>query len=126
MAVKVLIIDDSAVIGMALSMRLKSAGYDALAVRNGADGIAEALKNRPDVVVMDVNMPGMDGFEVHRRMQGTQELRGVPVIFLTGDHLEDVMVRAKAAGIREVLPKLNAPGTLARAIDAAVGMPKTS
>ncbi len=121
MATKVLIIDDSAVIGMALTMRLKSAGYEAAAVRSGTAGIQEALQNRPDVVVMDVNMPNMDGFEVHRQMQASPELRNVPVIFLTGDHLEDVMLRAKAAGVKEVLPKLNAPGALAKAIDAAVG-----
>lgn len=118
MAKKILIVDDSDVFGRAMVSRLSTKGYKAASVRSAADGIATIRNEPPDVVVIDVNMPITDGFEMHRQMQALPGLCGIPVIFVSGDYQEDVLRKARACGIKDVLPKVG--GGLLEAIEAAI------
>jgi len=78
----ILIIDDQQVCIMALSQIL-DADYNIYSATNGTDGIAAAEKHLPDVVLLDVHMPGMDGYEVITHLKESPETKDIPVIFIT-------------------------------------------
>lgn len=81
MAIKnVLIVDDSATDTHVLSEMLKKNGYSVATATNGEDGIARAKKDKPDLILMDIVMPGMSGFEATRAITKDPETASIPVI----------------------------------------------
>jgi two-component system nitrogen regulation response regulator NtrX len=81
---RVLIIDDEAAIRDSLKMILEYEGYDVLTAATGEDGIAQTEREAPDLVFLDVKMPGMDGLEVLSRLRGTNETLPVVIISAHG------------------------------------------
>ena len=77
----VLIVDDEIAIREILTVWLKSAGYDTCVASNGLEGLKELYQRRPDLVVTDILMPQMDGYEMCKLMR---EVSGTPILFLTG------------------------------------------
>lgn len=102
---KVLIIDDERFIAQALTIRLRAAGYDVHWAFDGASGLAAAAGVQPEVVILDIRMPDMDGFEVNRRLRARPELAGTPVIFLSANVQESARQAAMAAGAHAFLTK---------------------
>jgi DNA-binding response OmpR family regulator len=102
---RVLIVDDEGGIALALAVRLEAAGYDARWALDGASGLAAALDWRPDVIVLDIRMPGMDGFELKRRLGTQRDLCWAPVIFLSANVQESARQAAMAAGAHAFLTK---------------------
>lgn len=102
---RVLIIDDERFIAQALTIRLRAAGYDVHWAFDGASGIAAAAKWRPDVILLDIRMSGMDGFEVNRRLRAQPNLASTPVIFLSANVQESARQAALAAGAHAFLTK---------------------
>jgi two-component system, OmpR family, response regulator len=87
-AARLLVVDDEATILELLSGSLRFAGYEVVTAASGAEAVREAAASRPDLVLLDVMMPGGDGFEVVRRVRDTTP--DVPVIFLTArDEVSD-------------------------------------
>jgi DNA-binding response OmpR family regulator len=86
----ILLVDDEKMITGPLDRALSQAGYDVLVVHNGRDGLTQALEKRPDVVVLDVMMPEMDGWDVCRALR--QEST-VPILMLTalGDEIDRIL-----------------------------------
>ena len=81
MAIKnVLIVDDSATDTHLLSEMLKKNGYSVLTATSGEEGIAKAKKDKPDLILMDIVMPGMSGFEATRAIAKNPETASIPVI----------------------------------------------
>src|SRR6202035_4482986 len=80
-------------------------GYQVLTAPNGEVGIELAKRERPDVVLMDVNMPGIDGFEVCRRLKRDATTRLLPVILITGLTATEDRVRGIDAGPDDFLSK---------------------
>jgi two-component system OmpR family response regulator len=81
---RVLCIEDDADVLTVLSFALRRHGAEAIeTATNGAEGIAKARTFQPDLVLCDLMMPGVDGFEVVRQMRADEQLKKVPVIFLT-------------------------------------------
>lgn len=105
MSSRVLIIDDERPIAEGLMVRLRSVGYETRWAYDGPAGIECALSWRPDVVVLDIRMPGMDGFEVNRHLRASPELSGTPVIFLSANVQESARQAALAAGAHAFLTK---------------------
>jgi putative two-component system response regulator len=93
---KILIVEDDQVASMAIEGLLSSEPYDLYFVSNGPDGIASAIALRPDVILLDVMMPNMDGFEVCRRIRSMPEIAEVPILLITS--LDDQSSRI--AGLR--------------------------
>jgi two-component system OmpR family response regulator len=88
--VRVLVVDDEPNIVDVISMALRFEGFAVDSAATGADAIAAVAANKPAVIVLDVMLPDIDGFEVARRMAGART--GVPIIFLTArDATEDVV-----------------------------------
>jgi two-component system OmpR family response regulator len=87
-AARLLVVDDEATILELLSGSLRFAGYDVVTAANGAEAVRAVAAARPDLVLLDVMMPGADGFEVVRRVRDTSP--DVPVIFLSArDEIND-------------------------------------
>jgi len=121
----VLVVDDVPDNIALLNDALDDAGYTVLVATSGEAALALALRARPDVVLLDAVMPGIDGFEVTRRLQAQPETAGIPIIFMTGLTETEHVVAAFAAGgtdyvtkpirPREVLARIGAHLNTARA-----------
>jgi DNA-binding NtrC family response regulator len=96
----VLIVDDELLNRDLLEQELMEAGYRTLLAANGEEAIEIAGKARPDLVLLDAMMDGLDGFETCRRLKATEPTRGIPVIFLTA--LSDTEVKLRAFGVGAV------------------------
>ena len=81
--VRVLVADDEQDLVWALRHTLRGEGYEVLVAYNGLEALALAQQERPDLVILDVMMPGLDGLDVCRRLRGDPVLAAVPVLFLT-------------------------------------------
>lgn len=90
---KILLVDDSATTHLWIKMVLNKSAYDMISARDGQEGVETALAERPDLVLMDVVMPRMDGFTAVREMRARPELRNVPIIMVT--------TRAEAKNVEE-------------------------
>lgn len=82
-APKVLIVDDYPNLVNVLSMRLRSAGYDVLSSGDGLDGLFKARTEHPDLILLDVLLPKMDGFKVCRLLKSDEKRRHIPIVMLT-------------------------------------------
>ncbi len=80
---KVLIVDDEVDLVETLSFRLEAAGYTALAAHDGLEGLNKARADKPDLIILDVMMPKMDGYQVCRLLKFDQKLKTIPIIMLT-------------------------------------------
>jgi DNA-binding response OmpR family regulator len=79
----VLVVDDDPVIVNLLQVNFEIEGYDVLTATGGEAGLAQAHAGHPDVIVLDVMMPGIDGLEVARRLRAEADTRAVPIILLS-------------------------------------------
>jgi len=80
---KILLVDDSNTILMMERMILTKGPYDLLTANNGEEAVAQALNHRPDLILMDVVMPKMNGFEACRRIRGEVSIKDTPIIMVT-------------------------------------------
>ena len=80
---KILVVDDEKKLRELLYMRLSSAGYEVIQARNGEEGVEQAKKHLPDLILMDVMMPRMDGGEAVKCLEEDPATKDIPVIFLT-------------------------------------------
>ncbi len=80
----ILLVDDEPDILHILKRGLKVLGFTVITAANGNDAIISAMEQRPDLIILDVLMPDMDGGEVARKLQEFPETRNIPIIFLTG------------------------------------------
>jgi DNA-binding response OmpR family regulator/DNA-binding CsgD family transcriptional regulator len=111
----VLIVDDVPDNLAVLHDALDESGYTVLVATNGADAIARALQARPHVVLLDAVMPGMDGFEVARRLKAEPATAHVPIVFMTGlTETEHVVAAFAAGGCDYVTKPIRAREVLAR------------
>lgn len=100
-----LLIDDSPDVHRLLAMRLRSEGLEVASATSGPEGIRAATENQPAVVLLDVDMPGMDGFEVLRALKDTEETLNIPVIMLSGLHSPHDKVTAFDLGAVDFITK---------------------
>jgi two-component system, OmpR family, alkaline phosphatase synthesis response regulator PhoP len=80
---KILIIDDEKDLLMLLEERLSSVGYDVLTADNGEDGIRLAEEKKPDMIILDILMPGISGTDVAEALKADPRSKNIPIIFLT-------------------------------------------
>jgi len=80
---KILIVDDEPDFVQLLSIRLKSSGYDVISASDGENGLKKAQEEKPDLVILDVLMPKINGFELCKRFKENESTKDVPLIMLT-------------------------------------------
>jgi PAS domain S-box-containing protein len=100
-----LLVDDNETTLMALSGFLLAKGYDTHTAQNGAHALLQAQARQPDVILLDIQMPGMDGLEVIRQLRAHPTLGTVPIIAITALAMPDDRERCLAAGATDYLPK---------------------
>src|SRR6185295_1805746 len=81
-----------------LSLMLRFSGYEPLEARDGPEGLRMALQEKPDIAVIDIGLPGTDGYEVARRLRAEPATRALPLIALTGYGQNEDRRRALEAG----------------------------
>jgi DNA-binding response OmpR family regulator len=102
---KILIVDDSRTATMMASTVLGKGAYDIVTAVDGEDGVSKALTTRPDLIVLDLMMPKMDGFEACRRLRGTPDTQRIPIILLTTRGEEDCVERGYESGCTDYCTK---------------------
>lgn len=111
----VLIVDDVPENLSLLHDALDEAGYTVLVATHGEDALRLAASERPDVILLDALMPGMDGFEVARRLKAHPQTQPIPIVFMTGLTETEHVVAAYAAGGADYVAKpIRPPEVLAR------------
>jgi CheY-like chemotaxis protein len=95
---KILCVEDSEDSLFTLHKRLGLAGFDVKVATNGAEAVDWAKTLMPDLIVMDLRLPGLDGWEATRRLKGQPETKKIPIIVVTADTSEKSREKAFAAG----------------------------
>jgi DNA-binding response OmpR family regulator len=113
MSRKILLIDDEDDIREVATMTLETmAGFEVITAPNGIAGIAKAESERPDAILLDVMMPGIDGMTTFQRLQESETTRSIPVIFMTAKVQAADRKRLADLGARGVIAKPFDPMTL--------------
>jgi two-component system cell cycle response regulator DivK len=112
MTKRILIVEDQEDNRIILRRLLSTAGYDLIEAINGEDGVALALSMRPDLILMDIQLPVMDGYEATRRIKSNAELKSIPVIAVTSYALSGDEAKARAAGCDAYVAKPFSPRQL--------------
>lgn len=102
---KVLIVDDSPTETYKLTSMLEKHGHSVVTAQNGEAGVAEARKELPDVVLMDVVMPGLNGFQATRQLSKGNETSAIPIIIVTTKDQETDKVWGMRQGAKAYLTK---------------------
>ncbi len=113
MAGRVLVVDDEAEIRELCRVNLEFEGFDVVEARNGSEAIEMARRVRPDLVFLDLMMPGVDGWDVLHALKTDDDLASIPVILLTAKSGEDDQMRGWQEGILEYVSKPFNPLSLA-------------
>jgi diguanylate cyclase (GGDEF)-like protein len=115
---RVLVVDDSSTIRLALSKVLRDLGHETFFARSGEEGLQLYEEERPDLVLLDIEMPDMDGCETCRRLRAQAADRWVPIIFLSSKDSESTIEAAIEAGGDDYLVKPVSPIVLSAKIRA--------
>ena len=102
---KILIVDDSATDRQFLIETLGKRGYECITAQNGDEGIAKAKSEQPDLVLMDIIMPGTDGFKATRAITHDDATKHIPVIVCTSKKLETDKVWGLRQGAKDYVTK---------------------
>ena len=114
---RVLIIDDEPDILKVIVFRLKKAGYEIIVSDNGKDGIDCAKKQRPDLILLDLYLPVIDGYEVCKRIKSDQDLKKIPIIFITASQAAEVKDKMQSSGADDYIIKPFEPAELLQKIE---------
>ncbi len=102
---KILVIDDDIGISAALLARLRACGYEAVHADRGERGLVLADEDRPDLIILDIRMPDIDGYEVCRRLKASSDLKHIPVLFLSANVQDSAQRKAIDTGGQAFLSK---------------------
>jgi two-component system, cell cycle response regulator DivK len=117
MSKRILMVEDTEDNRQIIRDLMESVGYDLIEAEDGASGVAMAAEHKPDLILMDIQLPVMDGYEACRRIKANPELRHIPIIAVTSYALSGDETKTKAAGCdgyvakpfspRQLLAKMN-------------------
>ena len=115
---RVLVVDDESIIGVILRHAFDARGHETAVAGDGRTGIEMAKAESPDAIVLDLMMPGLNGYDVLSALRDTAELEGVPVLVLTAVTLSSDRKRCLSEGADAVMTKPFDPRDVADAVDA--------
>ncbi|MFI5296111.1 MAG: response regulator [Thermodesulfovibrionales bacterium] len=102
---KILVVDDNRDNRELVVKVLKNRGYDMVEAVDGEDALRKAQDERPGLILMDISLPKMDGYEVIRRLKSQEEYRDIPIVALTAHVMKGDKERAMNAGCIGFIPK---------------------
>ncbi len=118
---KILVVEDDKSILMALSVRLRGAGYTVATAQDAMMAMSVAVKELPDLVILDISMPAGNGFQVAERLQDNCKTVGTPFIFLTASRKPGLRDKAMQMGAQGFFEKPYDPTELMAAVSLALG-----
>jgi len=102
---KIMVVDDDEIVARTIERTLRAGGFQVVVVHSGVDALRSARRNPPDLMVLDVLMPGLDGYEVCRQVRSDPLLNNLPVLFLTAKGKEEDRIVGLQAGGDDYLGK---------------------
>ena len=112
MSKRILVIEDQEDNRRILRDLLKSAGYEVIEAVTGEEGVTMAEAHRPDLILMDIQLPGLDGYEATRRIKANSALRHIPIVAVTSYALSGDDIKALEAGCDAYIAKPFSPRIL--------------
>jgi two-component system cell cycle response regulator DivK len=109
MTKRILVVEDHEDNRQILRVLLGSAGYSMIEAHDGETALTTTASERPDLILMDIQLPGLDGYEVTRRIKADPALRGIPIIAVTSYALSGDEDKARAAGCIAYVAKPYSP-----------------
>lgn len=113
---KVLIVDDEEFVRQLIQIKLKFCGIETVEAGNGVEAIERAASEKPDLILLDVMMPKMNGFEACQRLKANEETAHIPIVMLTARGDPSAKERGENAGALEYLTKPFSPQKLAERV----------
>ncbi len=99
----ILVVDDEADVVSVLSKRLEDSGYEVMAASDGQEGLQKINKEKPDLIILDIGMPRMDGYTLMRELKSNADFKSIPVIVLTArGQMQDLF---KMEGVKDYMTK---------------------
>jgi CheY-like chemotaxis protein len=120
---KILIADDEVYMLRLLEMTFKKGGYAVVSCRDGQEALAQAVSALPQLIVLDVMMPGLDGLGALRQLKGNPATRDIPVVVLSAKGHALTKVEAEQAGAVMFLAKPFSPNQLLSEVQKFLGLP---
>lgn len=120
---KVLIVDDESSMVSVLQRHVSNAGYEFVSASNGQEALEKIEKEEPDLVLLDLVMPGMNGFETCRRIRENEKTKKLPVLIITALRGQSDSAAATASGANEFIVKPIDGAELAKRLRARLGSP---
>ena len=117
---RILIVDDSPTEIHVLKTMLEKNGFDTITASSGEDGIEVAMKEKPDLILMDIVMPGMNGFQATRKISKAPETASIPVIIVTTKDQETDRVWGMRQGASDYVTKPAQESDLIKKINTAL------
>jgi len=105
MNVQILLVEDEKISARLLSNALKNEGYEVVLASNGVEGLSKATQNIPDLLILDVMLPGLDGFEVCQKLREQPDTADMPILMLSAKDQESDEAAGKKVGADLYLPK---------------------
>jgi two-component system, cell cycle response regulator len=105
MGPKILTVDDSKTIRLIIGKAFKPYDCEVFEACNGVEGLAVAAREKPDIIILDITMPVMDGYETLTKLKSDPELKGIPVIMLTAEAGRDNVLKIAKQGVRDYMIK---------------------
>jgi two-component system cell cycle response regulator DivK len=112
MGKRILVVEDQEDNMQILRDLLSSVGYELIEARDGAEGVKMAKAERPDLILMDIQLPILDGYEATRQIKAEPDLKAVPIIVVTSYALSGDETKAREAGCDSYVPKPYSPRQL--------------
>jgi CheY-like chemotaxis protein len=126
---KILVVDDNEIVVKTTSMKLQGAGYNVITALDGSEGVASVRKERPDLILLDINFPAdvggvpWDGFRIMEWLNRVDEAKRIPIIVISGMLDEKNKQRAIASGAVAFFPKPVNYDEIIKSIRATLGDP---
>lgn len=108
----VLIVEDYSLVREMYRMILEHSGFEVIEAADGLEALERVRDSAPDLIVMDLSMPLMDGWEATRHLKGDSRTAGIPIVVLTAFSGDDIVAQAKQAGCLALLTKPCLPSDL--------------
>jgi two-component system, cell cycle response regulator DivK len=118
---RILVVEDTEDNRQIIRDLLTSAGYEMIEAVNGEEGVAMAAEHRPDLILMDIQLPGLDGYEATRRIKAQPELKHIPIIAVTSYALAGDEAKTREAGCDAYVAKPFSPRQLLAKVREFVG-----
>ncbi len=123
MSKKVLVVDDEIHIIKIIQFKLKSCGYEVVYAQNGEEGLEVAKKELPDIILLDIMMPVMNGYVMLEALKKYENTRDIPVVMVTAKTQRVDTMKAEKLGIAEYIFKPFSPDKVLHVVQKIIGSP---